>query len=42
LHFIRDAQCRGAADMPEALQELPKTVAAGAFKNGLAFVVRQG
>jgi hypothetical protein len=30
------------ADMPEAPQELPKTIAAGAFKNGLAFVVRQG
>jgi len=30
------------ADMPEAPQELPKTVAVAAFKNGLAFVVRQG
>ena len=30
------------ADRSEAPQELPKTVAVGAFKNGLAFVVRQG
>jgi hypothetical protein len=30
------------AESPEAPQELPKTVAVAAFKNGLAFVVRQG
>lgn len=30
------------ADRSEAQQELPKTVAVAAFKNGLAFVVRQG
>jgi hypothetical protein len=30
------------AEAPAAPQELPKTVAVAAFKNGLAFVVRQG
>ena len=30
------------ADSPETPQDLPKTVAVAAFKNGLAFVVRQG
>jgi hypothetical protein len=30
------------AEAPEAPQALPKTVAVAAFKNGLAFVVRQG
>ena len=31
-----------SSESPEAPQELPKTVAVAAFKNGLAFVVRQG
>ena len=34
--------CVLPADSPEAPQDLPKTVAVAAFKNGLAFVVRQG
>ena len=31
-----------SSESPEAPQDLPKTVAVAAFKNGLAFVVRQG
>ena len=31
-----------SSESPEAPQELPKTIAVAAFKNGLAFVVRQG
>ncbi len=31
-----------AAELSDAPQELPRTVAVAAFKNGLAFVVRQG
>src|SRR5580693_7832136 len=31
-----------SSESPEAPQDLPKTIAVAAFKNGLAFVVRQG
>ena len=31
-----------SSQSPESPQDLPKTVAVAAFKNGLAFVVRQG